>query len=210
MKENGLLVYIADDHRIVAEGIKSLIENTGLTKEVRYFKNGQELFNECKIEIPDSVFLDLEMPIWDGRKTLEEISLNFPEVRCMILSMNNEKYIIEDCVQKGAKGFLDKNCTSEEISKALSNDEDLYFSVNILKILTSPSKIEQNIEFEPLSEREREILKYLSDGLSPKEIADKVFLSVRTVETHKNNIMQKFQVNSVGKLISLALKNKLV
>lgn len=210
MKENGLLVYIADDHRIVAEGIKSLIENTGLTKEVRYFKNGQELFNECKIEIPDNVFLDLEMPIWDGRKTLEEINQNFPGVRCMILSMNNEKYIIEDCVQKGAKGFLDKNCTIEEITKALTSNDDLYFSVDILKILSSPTKIERTIEAEPLSDREKEILKYLADGMSPKEIADKICLSVRTVETHKNNIMQKYQVNSVGKLISLALKNKLV
>lgn len=210
MKQSSLLVYIADDHRIVAEGIKSLIENTGLAREVRYFKNGQELFNACQLEIPDVVFLDLEMPIWDGRKTLEEINRNFHEIRCIILSMNNEKFIIEDCIQKGAKGFLDKNCTTSEISKAITSEDDLYFSTDILKIISAPANNERKIEVYPLSDREKEILKYLTDGLSPKEIADQVFLSVRTVETHKNNIMQKFNVNSVGKLISVALKNKYV
>lgn len=210
MIKKDFLVYIADDHQIVAEGITNLISNSEFVSEVKYFKNGQELFNECTIRIPNIVFLDIEMPVWDGRKTLVEINQHFPEVRCLMLSMNNEKYIIEDCIQKGAKGFLDKNCTKEEIAKALLSEDELYFSIDTLKVLSTPSKIDKNIELEPLSDREKEILRYLSDGMSPKEIADKIFLSVRTVETHKNNIMQKFQVNSVGKLISLVLKNKLV
>ena len=208
----GVNVYIADDHNIVAQGIASLLKQTSLVAQVTIFKNGQDLFKHCAIQIPHIVFLDLEMPGWDGRKTLVEIKKNYPAVLCYMLSMLNEKFIIEDCIKKGASGYLNKDCSLQELSEAIESPAgEVYYSKEVLKILSGIHQPTGVFTLsEPLSERESEVLGLLCKGLSPKEIAGKLFLSIRTIETHKTNIMQKFDVGTVDKLISLAIKNKVV
>lgn len=208
---NRLLVYIADDHALVANGIAELINNMPNVKKVDIFNDGEPLFKACFEEIPDIVFLDLEMLEWDGRKTLVELKKRFPSLKCIILSMLNEKAIIEDCIKKGASGYLNKDCSNAELAESISSSE-IYFSKEVLKTLSGYSKQKVNTTFhlnEPLTERELEVLTLLCDGFSPKEIAEKLFVSNRTIDTHKTNIMQKFEVNSVGKLISVAIKNKI-
>jgi two-component system, NarL family, response regulator DegU len=209
--EQGLIVYLADDHELVAQGIASLLRQLQNVSQVKVFKNGLELYNECLIQKPYIVFLDIEMPVMDGRETLAKLKGKFPEIKCFMLSMLNEKAIIQDCIDKGANGYLNKDCKVDELNEAITSVE-IYYSKEVLRELsgTNKSKIDSYHLNEPLSEREKEVLKLFCDGLSPKEIADKIFLSPRTVETHKCNIMNKLNVNSVGKLISVALKNKLV
>lgn len=207
------LIYIADDHRIVAKGIASLLLKVDSSLNVEIFSNGLELYEACERVLPQLVFLDIDMPIWDGRKTLVELKKDFPKLKCMMLSMNNEKAIIDDCICKGANGYLNKDCTEAELYEAITTKDDLYFSLDVLKKLSGYQKQANTTPFslqDPLTERELEILSLFCEGLSPKEIADKIFLSPRTVETHKKNIMQKMDVNTIGKLISIALKNKLV
>lgn len=206
-------VFLADDHNIVAQGIAAIIKQIPEVKELKIFSNGKELFDACSAQLPTLVFLDLEMPVWDGRTTLVALKEKFPALRCLILSMLNEKSIIEDCLEKGAGGYLNKDCSVIELQEAIFSTEDLYFSKEVLKCLSGfGNKIAVNKyqPTEPLTERELEILALLCEGLSPKEIADKIYLSPRTVETHKKNIMQKMEVNSIGKLISVALKNNLI
>jgi two-component system response regulator DegU len=207
-----LVVSLADDHSIVANGIATLLRQSPDVKQVHVFSNGHDLFQSCLNQKTDCVFLDVNMTNWDGRKTLIEIRKKIPSIRCFMLSMLNEKHIIEDCISKGASGYLNKDCTLDELKEALrSAPGEIYYSNEVLKVLSGVRK--QSLEFqltEPLSEREKEILVLLCDGLSPKEVADKIFLSVRTVETHKTNIMQKFNVSTVGKLISIAIKNNFV
>jgi len=208
-----LKVYLADDHNIVAQGLASLIRQISTVDELKVFQNGKNLFDACLLEQPDVVFLDIEMPIWDGRKTLVELRNKFPIIRCNMLSMNNEKAIIDDCITKGALGYLSKDCTIDELKEAILNTSEVYFSKDVLKHLSGYGKTREDQQFllnEPLTEREVEVLTLLCDGLSPKEIANKIHLSPRTVETHKTAIMQKFEVNSVGKLISVAIKNKVI
>lgn len=209
---SALTIYLADDHKIVAQGVGALLKKLENVSDVFVFSNGKDLFDHCTTHLPDLALLDLNMPGWDGRKTLVQMRSRFPSVRCFILSMLNEKHIIEDCIQKGANGYLNKDCSQLELQEALLTPPgEIFYSKEVLKSLSgmNTSKAEP-ILTEPLSEREREILGHLCDGLTPKEIADKIFLSVRTIETHKNNIMQKFNVNSVGKLISLSIKNNLI
>jgi DNA-binding NarL/FixJ family response regulator len=207
-------VFLADDHELVAHGISTLLQKIEGVEAVKTFKNGKELFNACFIQKPDLIFLDYEMPVWDGKLTLENLKRDFPKIPVFMLSMLNEKSVIQACISIGAKGFLNKDCSFEELSDAflsLKSDE-IYYSLEIQNSLQGKSnKNVSNLNLkEEISEREMEILKLLCDGLSPKEIADKLFLSHRTVETHKNNIMQKFEVNSVAKLISIAIKNRIV
>ena len=152
------------------------------------------------------------MPIWDGRKTLVALKERLPDLRCMMLSMNNEKEIIDDCIEKGASGYLNKDCTEDELHEAVTS-KGIYFSKDVLINLAGYQKNSKPKGFqlqEPLTARELEILALFCEGMTPKEIADKIFLSPRTVETHKKNIMEKFDVSTVGKLISVALKNNLV
>ncbi|SDM75684.1 DNA-binding response regulator, NarL/FixJ family, contains REC and HTH domains [Catalinimonas alkaloidigena] len=209
---NKRTIYLADDHNIVAQGIAALLSQIDAVGDIHLFRNGQELFHACAAKVPDVVFLDLEMPVWDGRKTLVEVKKNYATVSCFILSMLNEKYIVEDCMDKGAAGYLHKDCTLQELSEAIHLPKgEVCYSKEVLKVLSGVKKTAAgHVLTEPLSDREKEILHWLCEGLSPREIGDKLFLSPRTVETHKTNIMQKFNVNSVGKLISTALKNKLV
>ncbi|MFY7964278.1 MAG: response regulator [Chitinophagaceae bacterium] len=206
-------IYIADDHNIVAKGIEKIIKQIEGVKDVYIFVNGKELFDACEIQMPDAVFLDIDMPVWDGRKTLIALKKQYPKLKCLMLSMNNEKTLIDDCIENGANGYLNKDCTEAELEEAIFTNEAVYLSKEVLKNLSGYSKKIDNKSFKlqgALTERELDILSLLCDGLSPKEIADKIFLSPRTVETHKKNIMEKFDVTSIGKLISIALKNSII
>lgn len=206
--------YLADDHELVAKGIASLILKVEPNAKIVTFSNGEHLFKECQVQVPDLVFLDYEMPVWDGKRTISELKKSFPSVPILILSMLNEKPIIETCISLGAIGFLNKDCSELEFKLAIDSafSGKLFYSQTILKSLHSVSKASPynstgNLD---LTDRELDVLRLLCDGLSPKEIGEKLFLSPRTVEKHKDNIMQKMDVSSVAKLISVALKNKLV
>lgn len=209
-----LSVYIADDHRLVANGLAAILETFEQVSEVKIFGNGEELFKSCLYQKPDLIFLDIEMPHWDGFKTLEEMRQAFPSIPCIMLSMLNEKKIIERCMQSGALGYINKDCTKDELLAAIeaAQRKQYYFSKEVSNVLDRKGKIkisEQDLHL-VISERELEILRHLCDGLSPKEIAEKLFLSRRTVETHKNNIMQKFGVSTIGKLISVSIRSNIV
>jgi DNA-binding NarL/FixJ family response regulator len=212
--ENVKLIYLADDHELVAQGISTLLRKIEGVEIVNIFKNGKELFNACCVQKPDLIFLDYEMPVWDGKITLENLKKDFPKLPIFMLSMLNEKSVIQACITAGAIGFLNKDCSFEELNEAFLSlqTDSVYYSSEVQNSLKGKSnKNTANLNLkEEISEREMEVLKLLCDGLSPKEIADKIFLSPRTVETHKNNIMQKFEVNSVAKLISIAIKNRIV
>ena len=208
------LTYLADDHHIVAEGIASLLRSTGMYGEVRIFADGKSLWNACKAQLPQWVFLDYEMPGWSGLETLQQLKAAYPHLPVLILSMNAEKSIIEACIQHGANGYLSKDSAPDELMEALTEVQrgEVYYSRAVLKALAGlrTTRLATKTLQIDLSVRETEILKLICDGLSPKEIADKLYLSKRTVDTHKSNIMQKFDVNSVGKLISMALQNNLL
>ena len=206
-------IYLADDHNLVAKGIASIMLQITNIESVEIFSNGKALYDACVKKLPTVVFLDVEMPIWDGRTTLVALKEKFPTLRCLMLSMLNEKLMIEDCLEKGASGYLNKDCSVIELQEAIFSTNEYYFSKEALKSMSGFTKktIEKDYQLtEPLTERELEILALLCEGLSPREIADKIYLSPRTVETHKKNIMQKMEVNSIGKLISVALKNNLI
>lgn len=207
-------IYLADDHELVAKGIGLLLEKVKPSADIQIFKNGKLLFDACTTKVPDLVFLDYEMPIWDGKRTLSELKTSFPKVPILLLSMLNEKAIIESCISLGAIGFLNKDCSEEDFKLAIESalSGTVFYSREVLKALSGiNSNSSTNLLSKmDLTERELDILRSLCDGLSPKEIAEKLFLSPRTVEKHKDNIMQKMEVNSVAKLISVALKNKLV
>lgn len=213
MKSN-CTIFLADDHALVAQGLSKLLLQIPEVSNVVVFKNGKELFQACLNTKPDFIFLDYEMPVWDGKETLTQLKKNFPKIPTLMLSMLAEKSIIRECINLGANAYLSKDSVIDELLEALEkvSMSEIFYSAEIQQVLSGTVKnqfFQTNLKQE-LSEREMEVLRILCDGLSPKEIAAKLFLSQRTVETHKTNIMHKFEVNSIAKLISVAIKNRII
>jgi DNA-binding NarL/FixJ family response regulator len=206
-------IYLADDHAIVAQGVGNLLQSLPMVSKVTVFSSGKDLFNAIENNRPSVVILDIEMPEWSGIETLVKIKEKY-SIPCIMLSMNDEKYIIQDCLKKGANGYMPKDCSVQELEEAIEVvlDGGTYLAESINKILTT-KKTEENNIFElhtPITKRELEILEQICEGLTCKEIADKLYLSARTVETHKKSIMSKFGSHTTGKLVSLAIKHKYV
>lgn len=208
-----LEIYYADDHEIVATSISNLLRSVHGVTGVKTFNNGKSLFTECHSKIPSLVILDMEMPDWSGLTTLKKLKElgSFP---VLMLSMNDEKSVITECLKSGASGYLNKNCTVKELEEAIAValNGNIFLSEQIKKILIGISKpLEEGLSLtESLTDKEYDVLKLVCDGLSSKEIGEKLFLSSRTIETHKKNLMKKFNVQTTGKLISMAIKNKIV
>jgi DNA-binding NarL/FixJ family response regulator len=207
------LIYLADDHAIVAQGVAQLLQSLQHVQEVVIFNTGKDLYEALLQKKPSLIVLDIEMPGWTGIDTLKKIKSEY-DIPCIMLSMNDEKYIIQECMKLGASGFMPKDCNVEELSEAIDVviDGGTYLGEKIAKILATKKTVDNDV-FElttDITKRELEILENLCDGLTCKDIADKLYLSIRTVETHKKSIMAKFDAHTTGKLVSLAFKHKFV
>lgn len=203
-------IYIIDDHKLVAEGIANLLKSIEKVEEVEVFTSTQQFLSKVKSDPPNLTFIDLVIGDEDGRDVLSAVKLIHPNLPCFIISMINEKHVIEDCIAKGATGFMCKDCDFEDLQTVIKSPDDYFLSKEVLKTILGKSTVNKFRLLEPLTLKEKEVLKEICDGLSPREISEKLFLSTRTVETHKNNIMQKFEVKSVSKLIVLAIKHKVI
>ena len=208
------LIYIADDHIIVAQGISSLLQQLGYTN-VRIFTNGQEVVKACNAKKPAWVFLDIYMPEGDGISTLQQLRAKGYTMPVLMLSMTADKKYIDTSMEQGANAYLHKSCDALEISKAFTaiENNNKYISDTVNYINTSTIKVSINSEYylkEALTKREVEILGKYCDGLSTEEIAQQLYLSFATVDTHKKNIMQKFGVSTLSKLVAVAIKKYFV
>ncbi|MCD6020019.1 MAG: two component transcriptional regulator, LuxR family [Bacteroidetes bacterium] len=207
-------IYLADDHEIVAKAIANLLLSLNEITDVKTFSNGKSLYLECLDRQPDLIMLDMKMPEWNGMDTLKKLK-GITSVPVIMLTMNDEKKVIEESIKEGAKGYLHKNCTLEELEAAVNTvlSGNIFLSEDTKKILVGIKqhpRDELNGIQEILTEKDLEVLKLVCDGLTSKEIGEKLFLSPRTVETRKTVLMQKFNVQTTGKLIAVAIKNKIV
>ncbi len=213
-EKSGINVYLADDHELVAKGIANLLISLKNVANVTTFFNGSELYNSCLVMMPDLIILDMEMPVWNGMTTLKKLHELKP-VPVIMLTMNDEKTSIEASNKEGAKGYLHKNCTQNELECAIDTvmKGNIFLSEETKKIMVGLKESSRNAAVEltePLTEKEYEVLKLVCEGMTSKEIGEKLFISSRTVETRKNSLMQKFNVQTTGKLIAIALKSKII
>jgi DNA-binding NarL/FixJ family response regulator len=208
------LIYIADDHIIVAQGITSLLQQLGYTN-VRIFTNGEEVLKACNAKTPSFIFLDIYMPEGDGISTLKKIREKGYKMPILMLSMTADKKYIDTSMEQGANAYLHKSCDAQEISKAFTaiENNNKFISDSVNYINTSTIKVSINSEYylkEALTKREVEVLSKYCEGLSTEEIAQQLYLSFATVDTHKKNIMQKFGISTLSKLVAVAIKNYFV
>ncbi len=212
-------IIMVDDHQIVRDGIKALISDEPWIDIIGEASNHTELFALLNTLKPDMIMLDISMPEMSGIEIARQLTIDRPEIKLLMLSMYMSEEFITNAIEAGAKGYLTKTTTQEEILNALKviNEGGEFYSDSVSNILlksfikktqnkVSDSKEQAII----LTKRENEILKHFAEGLSNKEIADRLFISIRTVESHKNNIMQKLDLKSTVELIKYAIKNKII
>lgn len=219
MKEN-ITVLLVDDHQIIRDGIKFMLSGLDDITIIGLASNGAEAMEFIAQNTTDIVIMDISMPQMTGIETTKKITEKFPDTKVLILSM----YVLEDyifnAITAGAKGYILKQDTTKEelmlaIRKIYNGKE--HFSDSISKIVMNSylnrakktDKADDTTNYY-ITAREKEVLKLFVEGFSNKEIADKLFISVRTVDTHKNNIMQKFNFKSSVDMVKFAIRNNLV
>jgi len=213
-------ILLVDDHQIILDGVKTMLIDEEDIDFIGCASNGFKALEIIKSQLPDIVISDISMPDMTGIElTSKIIEMNLPS-RVLILSMYTTDDYIYNAIKAGARGILPKQDTNKEmLMEAIRtiSEGDEYYASNISKNLMKSyvSKIKNiNPTDKPknysLTSREKEILKLYVEGFSNLEVAEKLNISIRTVETHKNNIMQKFDFKSTVEMVKFALKNNIV
>ena len=205
---------IADDHQIIIDGIKSLLEDEDWLKVIGEAGNGRAVLDFLKVLTPDVILMDIDMPVLNGIEATKLIKEKFPHVKVIILSMHNESGLIKTLLKTGADGYVLKNADRSELLEAIKmvSGGKSYFSADVTRSLAvgdeNPgSGLHKENKVADLTTREIEILKLIAEGYSNKEIGDKLFISHRTVDTHRTNLMKKLDVNNVAGIIRFAISN---
>jgi DNA-binding NarL/FixJ family response regulator len=195
-------ILIVDDHRLFAEGISSLLVASGYTN-IEILAGGSGLMDTLKIKCPDLLLMDITMDDLDGITLSMQVKKKYPAIRILIVSMHARRVYIEKALQAGVDGYIIKNASDEELKTAVASllDNKRFFSPQISDILLKMAESADPVNEVTLTVREKEILKQLAEGYSTKEIADRLFLSVNTVETHRKNILFKTGLRNTAHLI---------
>lgn len=211
-------IILTDDHQIVRDGIKAMLSDVAGIQIVAQAESGKQLFDLLKTIKADVIVLDIELPDMSGIDICRQIVASYPNTRILILSMYTDEEFIFKAISEGAKGYLPKNTSREELVEAIRTvaDSREYFSPVISEIMLksyiqkAKAKNADARDLTELSKREIEILKMLAEGYPNSEIAEKLFISIRTVESHKSHIMQKLMIHTNVELVKFAIRNKLI
>jgi len=216
MMNSKIKVILIDDHQMFRDGVKAVLSDEENIEIIGEVGSGQALFELLKSTTPDLIITDISLPDISGIDIAKNISENYHDIKILILSMHTSEEFITKALKAGANGYLPKDTSMNELLEAIHiiHKGENYFNKNIsdtiLRSIIKNSKSDiDNSNNKSLTKREKEIISLVVDGLTNKEIADKLFISIRTVDSHKNNIMQKLNLKSSVDLVKYAIKNKL-
>jgi DNA-binding NarL/FixJ family response regulator len=208
-------IVLVDDHRLVRAGIRALLEKTPQGEVVGEAADGREAFALIEKQRPDIVLIDIAMPGLNGLDAVDRIKKEWPETKVIILSMHaNEEYVVR-ALRSDVSGYLIKDAAVEELEDAIRTvtEGEVYFSRRISKrvirdYLTNTDEIRGPLE--QLSSRQREVLQLIGEGKNTKEIADILQVSVKTIEAHRLQLMQRLDIHDIPGLVKFAIRTGLV
>jgi DNA-binding NarL/FixJ family response regulator len=213
---NKIKIILVDDHQMFRDGLKAILSDQPDIELIADLGSGQELIELLNSAVPDLILTDISMPEISGIELTEYVQKHFPQIKILILSMHSDEEYIIKALRAGANGYLPKETSITELLKAIQTiyKGENYFnksiSDTILNSISNKAEVKTDpSEEEKLTKREIEIIQLVVEGLSNKEIANKLFISIRTVDSHKNHIMQKLHLKSSVEMVKYALKHKL-
>jgi DNA-binding NarL/FixJ family response regulator len=209
-------IIVADDHRVFREGIVSILEHTEDIEVVAQARDGKEVLEQLQRTKPDLILMDITMGNAGGIETTQMARQINPEIKVLILSMHSESSYIVKAMEAGASGYLLKDAGSQELVSAIRAvaQGSIYLSSQasatlIEQLLAKNKKPAERKEGIPLTRREIEVLKLIVEEYSNAEIAQQLFISIRTVDTHRRNLLEKLGVKNTAGLVKYAIKHGL-
>lgn len=208
-------VLLADDHKIVRDGLRTLLETQGSMSVVAEAENGLKTIQLAGELQPQVIIMDISMPGVNGIDATRKITSDLPGTKVIALSMHADRHIIIGMLEAGASGYLLKDCAFEELVTAIHTvlSDHTYLSPTIADILVRnyvhKSPVSSEAAPSELTPREKELLQLLAEGMTAKQIATALGISIKTVETHRRNISQKLGTSSVADLIKYAIREGL-
>lgn len=210
-------ILIVDDHRLIRDAILSYMEGDPEYQVVGEASHGQEAIKFMESNEVDVVLMDINMPIMDGLQCTKEVLGRWPKVKVLTLSMMSDNQHIKQMMGAGASGYVLKNCSEKELKKAIQTvyAGDTYYSSEVTEVVmnnllkSKPTKTSHMVVDMPLTDREKEVLELIIKEYSNQEIADKLFISPRTVDAHKRNLLEKTGSKNIAGLVMYAINNQL-
>jgi DNA-binding NarL/FixJ family response regulator len=205
-------ILLVDDHKITRQGLRSLLENQADMEVVAEAEEGRTAVRLVREIVPDVVIMDVSMPDLNGMEAARQIVADCPGVKIIALSMHSDALFVTEMLKSGASGYLLKDCAFEELALAIRtvSDEKTYLSPSISGVVVNDYvhllSRGESVDAEVLSNREREVLQLLAEGKSTKQMALRLHISVKTVETHRRQIMEKLDIHSVAELTKYAIR----
>lgn len=216
MNEKKADIVITDDHKLFRKGIRGLLEDFSFTGEIYEAGNGLELLELLRktMPLPEIILLDIQMPVMDGIEAHKQIRKEFPHLKVLILTMEDDEQFMLHLIAEGVNGYLLKNSEPEELEVAIGKllKNDFYFPADMSHLVLKGA-LKRNFSLKSLpefSQKELEILNYICKEYTAPEIAEKLGISVRTVEGHRSKLLDKTGSKNIAGLVVYALKNKLV
>ncbi len=210
-------ILLVDDHRLIRDAIRSYMEDDADYEVVGEASQGQEAIRTIEETEVDVVLMDINMPIMDGLECTKEIVKRWPHIKVLTLSMMSDNQHIKQMMGAGASGYVLKNCTEKELKKAIKTvyEGDTYYSAEVTEVVmlnlmkNNNTKTSNLVVDMPLTEREKEVLELIIKEHTNNEIADKLFISNRTVDAHKRNLLEKTGSKNIAGLVMYAINNQI-
>jgi two-component system, NarL family, response regulator NreC len=208
-------VLIADDHQIVREGLRSMLEKEPGIKVVGEAEDGRKTLRLARELTPDVIIMDVAMPDLNGVEATRQIVAEFPAIKVIALSMHDDRRFVLNMIKAGAKGYLLKDSAFKDLAKAirmvLANKTYLSSEIAdiVVKDYVATSTSEEASAFNQLSPREREVLQLIAEGKTTNQTAEHLHISIKTVETHRAQLMAKLKVKGVAELTKYAIREGL-
>ena len=211
----GVKVLLADDHKIVRDGLRTLLEKNAEVKVVGEAEDGRTAVQLAKKLSPDIVIMDVAMPDLNGIEATRQVVAEHPGVKVIAVSMHSDKRFVAEMLKAGASAYLSKDYAFDELEKVIRTvmANKIYLSPDISGVVVESyvrhTPKPESTAFSLLSDREREVLQLVAEGKTAKEIAEHLHVSIKTVETHRTNIMTKLNIHRVAELTKYAIREGL-
>jgi DNA-binding NarL/FixJ family response regulator len=204
-------VFITDDHPIVLEGIKNLLSGREDIDLAALCSSGEATLKAFTVQEPDVLLLDINLPDISGVELCKQIRKRYKTVKIIALSVHNERPVIGSMLQHGINGYVQKNAFGDEIINAIHRvmEDEIYFCSQTREVMES-KEVSSLAQLPKITRREKEILQEAAKGNTTAQTAQILFISTHTVESHRKNLMEKFEVNNMASVIKLAMEYQLL